>query len=50
MKTFKVTYFMYPAENIEITIRAETEEKAMEFAKEYRSNSYTIEEVKEVNE
>ena len=46
MKTYKITYHMYPDPDIEITIQAETLEKAIIFAKDYRKDSYSIKEVK----
>ena len=48
MKTFKVIYYMFPdAENIEITVRAKTEEEAIIFVKAYRKDPFKIVEVKE---
>lgn len=47
MKTYLITYQMYPKRNIKIAIKAKTEEEAVIYAKNYRKEAfYIIEEVK----
>lgn len=45
MTKFKITYFLYPAENIEIIISAKDEDDAIVFAKSYRKDSFSIESI-----
>ena len=45
MKKYEITYHLQPdAENITIDILANTEEEAIEFAKEYRKEGFSIKE------
>lgn len=46
MKTYLITYQMYPEENIKVTVNTKTEEEAVVYAKNYRKEAFTIEEVK----
>ena len=46
MKHYKITYYLMPeCENIEIVIGAKSYEDACVFAKMYRKNSFSVEEV-----
>lgn len=45
MKKFKITYFMYPEENIEVTIMAKDMEEAIIYAKDYRQGSFSVDEI-----
>jgi len=46
MKTYRIEYVLYPeAENIEIIVFAKNYEEACAYAKEYRKESFTCEEV-----
>ena len=46
MKSYLITYQMYPEENIKITVTTKTEEEAVIYAKSCRKEAFTIEEVK----
>jgi hypothetical protein len=49
MKRYRIIYYLMPEEpNIEIVILAENYEAACVFAKEYRKNGFSIEELQEV--
>ena len=46
MKTYRIVYHLMPdASNIEITISAESYEEACVYAKQYRKNGFSIEEL-----
>lgn len=45
MKSFRITYIMYPDENIEVICTAKTEEEAVIYAKNYRKDAFKIEEL-----
>lgn len=47
MKDYIITYYLYPAENIEIRISAKTYEDAVIIAKTYRKDSFSVEEVEQ---
>ena len=50
MKKYEITYHLQPdAENITFTFLAHTEEEAIEFAKQYRKEAFSIEEKGEVS-
>lgn len=46
MKSYLITYQMHPEPNIKVTVTAKTEEEAVVYAKNYRKESFTIEEMK----
>ena len=46
MRSFVITYRMGKAEDIKINVSATTEEEAIVFAKWYRQDAFSIEEVK----
>lgn len=45
MKDYTITYYLYPAENLTIRIAAKSYEDAVVFAKMYRKDSFSVEEV-----
>ena len=46
MKSYLITYQMYPEENVKVTVTTKTEEEAIIYAKNFRKETFTIEEVK----
>lgn len=47
MKTYKIIYYMRPdSEDVEIVIKANSYEDACIFAKQFRSDSFSVVEVK----
>lgn len=42
MNQYEITYFLFPEENVTITIEANSEEDAITFAKEYRTDPFTV--------
>ena len=47
---YKITYHMWPEKNIVMVIVAKSEEEAIIFAKEYRNDSFSIEEYNDKEE
>lgn len=44
MHTYIITYHMHPYDDITVTIKANTEEEAIIYAKGYRNDAFSIEE------
>lgn len=45
MELYRITYFMYPYENIVVTIWAKDFDDACVYAKTYRNDSFSIDKV-----
>lgn len=45
MKRFKITYHLWPGEDITVEITAKNYEDACVFAKNYRKDGFSIEEI-----
>ena len=43
MKTYKITYFMYPHKDIETYFTAKDEDEAIAFAKKFRNDPFSVE-------
>ena len=46
MKEFEITYHLSPFPDVKVRIIAQDEEQAIIFAKEYRNDAFSVEELK----